>query len=66
MKFAKSRPAEAACRSILADARTLVERTRFVPPPVAEPEATTADGAEATTADEAETTADDRTGAAVP
>lgn len=58
VKFAKSRPADAACRSTLADARTLVERTKFVPPPVAEPEATAADGADAT--------ADDRTGAAVP
>ena len=66
VKFAKSRPADAACRSTLADARTLVERTKFVAPPVAEPEATPADGAETPTADGADATADDRTGAAVP
>ncbi|MYH10695.1 MAG: hypothetical protein F4143_11445 [Gemmatimonadales bacterium] len=66
VKFAKSRPAGAACRSTLADARALVERTKFVPPPVAEPDATSADGAEATSADRAEAMADDRTGAAVP
>lgn len=66
VKFAKSRPAEAACRSTLADARALVERTKFVPPPVAEPEAATADGADPATANGAEATADDRTRAAVP
>lgn len=51
VKFAKRRPDDAACRNILADARALVERTKFVPPPPAA-------GAEAT--------ADDRTEAAVP
>lgn len=59
VKFAKWRPDDAACRNVLGDARTLVERTKFVPPsPAAESEATAADGAEAT--------ADDRTEAAVP
>ncbi|MDE2663696.1 MAG: hypothetical protein OXI39_11920 [Gemmatimonadota bacterium] len=58
VKFAKWRPDDAACRSILADARTLVERTRFVPPPaVVESEAMAA-GAEAA--------ADERSEAAVP
>lgn len=35
VKFAKWRPDDAACRNILADARTLVEQTKFVPPPPA-------------------------------
>lgn len=64
VKFAKRRPDDAACRSILADARTLVERTKFVPPPpAAESDVSEADGAEA---DGAEAAADERTGAGVP
>ena len=48
VKFAKWRPDDVACRNILADARSLVERTQFVaPPPVAEPEATVDDRIEA-------------------
>ena len=69
VKFAKRRPDEAACRGILADARTLVERTKFVPPPpAAESEETAAEATAAgeTAADGAEATADDRTEAAVP
>ena len=59
VKFAKWRPADAACRSILADARALVERTKFVPPPpVAESGPTAGDGTAAT--------ADARTEVAVP
>ena len=38
VKFAKRRPDAAACRRTLAQARDLVERTKFVPPPAAEPE----------------------------
>ncbi len=64
VKFAKWRPDHAACRSILADARTLVERTKFVPPPPAAESAATA--AEAAGGDEAESTAEARTEAAVP
>ena len=59
VKFAKRRPDAAACRSILIDARTLVERTKFVPPPpAAESDATATKSAEAM--------ADDRPEAAVP
>ncbi|WP_420633437.1 hypothetical protein [Candidatus Palauibacter sp.] len=36
VKFAKWRPDAAACRDILKDARELVERTKFVPPPPVE------------------------------
>ncbi|MXW65744.1 MAG: hypothetical protein F4Z72_01865 [Gemmatimonadales bacterium] len=42
VKFAKWRPDDAACRNILADARKLVDRTKFVPPPLAESEAAAA------------------------
>ncbi|WP_420448960.1 hypothetical protein [Candidatus Palauibacter sp.] len=69
VKFAKWRPDDAACRSILADARTLVERTKFVPPPPAAESEETPTEATATDASETDgsgATADDRTGAAVP
>lgn len=36
VKFAKRRPDAAACRRTLAQARDLVERTKFVPPPAAQ------------------------------
>lgn len=66
VKFAKRRPDDAACRNILADARALVERTKFVPPPpVAESEAAAADGAEAMEVG-GEAAADDRIEAARP
>ncbi|WP_419165429.1 hypothetical protein [Candidatus Palauibacter sp.] len=38
VKFAKQRPDAGTCRRTLADARELVERTKFVPPAAAEPE----------------------------
>ncbi|MCY3698076.1 MAG: hypothetical protein OXH46_00360 [Gemmatimonadetes bacterium] len=48
VKFAKWRPDDVACRNILADARSLVERTQFVAqPPLAEPELTVDDRIEA-------------------
>ncbi len=37
VKFARQRPDAGTCRRSLADARELVERTKFVPAPVAEP-----------------------------
>ncbi len=60
VKFAKLRPDDAACRNLLADARALVERTKFVPPP---PVATADDGADATADDGAEASEADGTGA---
>ena len=80
VKFAKVQPGDAACRAVLADARTLVERTKSVPPP---PEAAseetaggaggttggaeaTAPDAEATTGDEVREVAEERAEAAIP
>ncbi len=66
VKFAKVRPGDAACRRILADARELVERTKYLPPSSAESEATADEEIEPTVADEAGPREEERTEAAVP
>ena len=45
VKFARWRPDAGSCRRTLADARELVERTKFVPPPPAEAESAPAEAA---------------------